>query len=795
MATTRRLVAGLLLFVVAASTPVVAQWVPVAQKVGFGQAVRADEGTVFVGDPANTYVPGQVFVYTQGEDRAWARRATLTAEKGTINDRFGAALDANDGMLVVGAPSAHSVYVFRQENGVWRQEAQVTTDGISGFGESVEVLGERLFVGATLAGNGASDEEESGEEAVFVYTRDGDGGWTEETVLRGEAVGVAGQFGGTLLATDRGLVVGAPGHQEKGAVVFYRRMETGWTSTQTLAPSSLTEGARFGAALRTAGDRILAGAPRDLDALGSAYVLASDGDTWAVERRLLPFDGRADAAFGAALAYRDSTLWVGAPGTAQETGALYRFRHSGDGWTGGNRISPPKRKPGTQFASTLAITGSTIATGGPGGAYGAGWMALYSTTDDAWTADSPIVAPQSNPYSAMTGEDVSCTDGQVSDFSCRNVDLKAFLPVSDIGGTGGVELNDIWGWTDPKTGTEYALVGRADGTSFVDVSDPNDPVYVGELLKTEGSRVNSWRDIKVYKNHAFIVADNVGDHGMQVFDLTQLREVDPGDMPVTFEMTAHYDRIHSAHNVAINTETGYAYIVGGSAGGESCGGGLHMVNIQDPRNPRFLGCHGGERTSGQGGTGATHDAQCVLYHGPDEAYQEREICIGYNETAIAVVDVTDKDNPETLATATYPNYGYVHQGWFTEDQRYIYSNDEADELQGKVERTRTIVWDMSDLDNPRVANELLLSEPSSDHNLYVKGDRMYQSNYKSGLRILDISSPEQPREIGHFDLFPPSSSPGFEGTWSNYPYFESGIIVTSTYEGGLFVLEPSAPGL
>jgi hypothetical protein len=72
---------------------------------------------------------------------------------------------------------------------------------------------------------------------------------------------------------------------------------------------------------------------------------------------------------------------------------------------------------------------------------------------------------------------------------------------------------------------------------------------------------------------------------------------------------------------------------------------------------------------------------------------------------------------------------------------------------------------------------------------------MYQSNYKSGLRILDISSPEQPREIGHFDLFPPSSSPGFEGTWSNYPYFESGIIVTSTYEGGLFVLEPSAPGL
>jgi choice-of-anchor B domain-containing protein len=338
-------------------------------------------------------------------------------------------------------------------------------------------------------------------------------------------------------------------------------------------------------------------------------------------------------------------------------------------------------------------------------------------------------------------------------------------------------------------------VGRADGTAFVDVSTPTNPVYVGELLGTEGSRVNSWRDVKVYKDHAFIVADNVGDHGMQVFDLTQLRDVDPAEMPVTFEATAHYDRINSAHNVAINKDTGYAYIVGGSGGGQSCGGALHMVNIQDPTRPTFEGCFSENTQTGAGGTGATHDAQCLLYEGPDSEYRGREICVGFNETAISVVDVTDKDNPTSIATVSYPNYGYVHQGWFTDDQRYMYSNDETDEMQDNINRTRTIVWDMSDLDNPTVANQLLLSEPSSDHNLYVKGDRMYQSNYKSGLRVLDISNPVQPKEVGHFDPFPPSSSPGFEGTWSNYPYFESGIIVTSTYEGGLFILEPSKPEL
>ena len=791
----RLLALALALIFIAGSTPAVAQWVPVAQKVGFGQALSADGGTIFVGDPANTYVPGQVFVYGQGEDGAWTRRTALTAEEGTVNDRFGAALDADDGTLVVGAPAARAVYVFREQDGAWVQDARVRADRAGTFGGSVAVAGDRLFVGATLSDDGAAGEDEpSGPEGVFVYQRE-DGNWQEETVLRGGAVGVTGRFGATLLTTDRRLVVGAPRHRERGAVAFFRRTESGWASTHTLTPSGLSEDARFGAALRTTGDRILVGAPRDAGAVGRAYVLASDDGTWRVERRLRPSDGRSGDAFGTALASHDDTLWIGAPGTAQETGALYRFRWTGGDWSEGDRIAPPEPKAGTQFASTLARTGTTVAAGLPGGAYGAGTMALYSTTENAWTDESPIVAPQSNPYSAMTGEDVSCADGRVRDFSCENVDLKAFLPVTDVGGTGGVELNDVWGWTDPATGTEYALVGRADGTAFVDVSDPNNPVYVGELLKTEGSRVNSWRDVKVYKDHAFIVADNVGDHGMQVFDLTQLRDVDPDAMPVSFEATAHYDRINSAHNVAINTQTGYAYIVGGSGGGESCGGGLHMVNIQDPRNPTFVGCHGGETASGAGGTGATHDAQCVLYHGPDEAYQGREICIGYNETAIAVVDVTDKDHPETLATATYPNYGYVHQGWFTEDQRYMYSNDEADELQGKVHRTRTIVWDMSDLDNPRVAHELLLSEPSSDHNLYVKGDRMYQSNYKSGLRIFDISTPEQPREIGHFDLFPPSSSPGFEGTWSNYPYFESGIIVTSTYEGGLFILEPSEPGL
>jgi choice-of-anchor B domain-containing protein len=260
-------------------------------------------------------------------------------------------------------------------------------------------------------------------------------------------------------------------------------------------------------------------------------------------------------------------------------------------------------------------------------------------------------------------------------------------------------------------------------------------------------------------------------------------------MPVTFSEDAHYDKVNSVHNIVINKETAYAYAVGSSGGGNSCGGGLHMINIEDPLNPTFEGCFADEST-GRSGTGYSHDAQCVVYNGPDTEYQGREICVGLNETAISVADVEDKNNPRAVSTASYPNQSYVHQGWFGENQRYFYQNDELDEVQGKTEHTRTLVWDLKDLDNPKLVNKFKLPEKSTDHNLYVEGSTMYQSNYKSGLRVVDISTPTKPKEVAHFDTQPyGKNDAGFQGSWSNYPYFDSGIIVVSSIGEGLFVLE------
>jgi len=364
-----------------------------------------------------------------------------------------------------------------------------------------------------------------------------------------------------------------------------------------------------------------------------------------------------------------------------------------------------------------------------------------------------------------------CSGGLAGTYPCLEIDLQAFMPNSTIGGGSG---NDIWGWTDPMTGSEYALMGRTSGTSFVDITDPENPVYLGNL-PPHGSN-SSWRDIKVYSNHAYIVSEAAG-HGMQVFDLTELRNV-PAP-PVTFTETAHYDNFGSAHNLAINEDTGFAYAVGTS----SCSGGPHFVDLANPVAPVFAGCHVE--------TFYTHDTQCVIYSGPDVAHAGREICFNSNETRINVIDVTDHSSPFLISETIYGGSSYVHQGWLTEDQQYYMQGDELDE-QNFGHNTRTRILDMTDLDAPVLINAFDHATAAIDHNLYTHNGFVYMVNYRAGLRILDLDdiAAGTLTEVAYFDIYPSSDSPSFNGAWGVYPYFDSGNVIVSGIEQGLFILKP-----
>ena len=376
---------------------------------------------------------------------------------------------------------------------------------------------------------------------------------------------------------------------------------------------------------------------------------------------------------------------------------------------------------------------------------------------------------------SMSGQ-TPCTSGTAGEYPCNGYDLQSFISLDEMDAQQG---NDSWGWTDPQNGKEYALIGLDNGTAFIDVSDPVNAVYLGKLpTHTQNS---TWRDIKTYNNHAFIVSE-ASNHGMQVFDLTRLRDV--SNPPETFDEDAHYSGFGSAHNVIINEDSGYAYGVGTS----TFNGGPHFVDISDPTNPTPAGGYSDDSYS--------HDAQVVTYSGPDTEHLGKEILIGSNENEIAIVDITNKNNPIGLSTISYSNVEYTHQGWFTEDQRYFIVGDEIDEINVGF-NTRTIIFDFEDLDNPSFHFEYEGPTEAIDHNGYVKGDKYYLSNYRAGMRVLDISQigNESITEIGFFDTYPDSDSANFDGAWNVYPFFASNNIVISDINRGFFLVREPSIGL
>lgn len=398
-----------------------------------------------------------------------------------------------------------------------------------------------------------------------------------------------------------------------------------------------------------------------------------------------------------------------------------------------------------------------------------------SSEDPVAPADDATLDPVEDPMEPGEQQSrVPCEGGMAGSYPCNGLDLLAHLNLGELYAS---SANDIWGYTDPESGTEYALVGLDNGTAFVNISaDP--VVYIGKLpTHTDDS---PWRDVKVVGNYAYIVAEAEG-HGMQVFDLTRLR--DSGNTPRTFTADAHYNGVGNAHNIVVNPESSRAYLVGTSRD-DQYSGGVHVIDISNPLQPALLG--------GYGEQGYTHDAQVVIYSGPDPDYTGKEILVASNETQVVIADLSDPSAPQTIATFSYSNLGYTHQGWFTEDMRYFLLGDETDELRFGF-GSRTIVFDMEDLDQPALWFSYSGPTTAIDHNGYVKGDAYYLANYTAGLRIIDLQAIGQKsmEETAFFDTYPDNDDAGFNGLWSVYPYLGSGKLLLGDINSGLFVLSPA----
>jgi choice-of-anchor B domain-containing protein len=356
--------------------------------------------------------------------------------------------------------------------------------------------------------------------------------------------------------------------------------------------------------------------------------------------------------------------------------------------------------------------------------------------------------------------------GQRETFDSRNVTLLKWLPLSDFGG-GSTSGNDCWGYVSPS-GREYAIMGLERGFGYVEVTDPENPV----IIETIAGPSSLWHDVKVIGHYAYGVSE--GGSGIQVMDLS---DIDNG--VVTLVRNKTQQGHSSTHNIAANTDSGYLYLCGANIQN----GGLVAVNTTNPADPTIVGSWGQMYV---------HDAQIVTYTSGPYAGREIAFCLsgfsgGWSQTGLRIVDVTDKSNMYTISTVSWSGARYAHQGWLSEDRRYFYIDDELDEGDS-VNVTTSRIFDVQDLSNPIFMGSFTSGRPATDHNQYTHQGRIYQSNYRSGLRIFDATDPTAPEEIGYFDTYPSDDAVGYNGTWSNYPYLPSGTIIISDIERGMFIV-------
>ncbi len=438
--------------------------------------------------------------------------------------------------------------------------------------------------------------------------------------------------------------------------------------------------------------------------------------------------------------------------------------------------------------------------------------------------------PNPNPVIVPGAE---CVAGTAAGFPCENVDLLAIVPsfeysyelcelLDPLQNPLNPTLNDqspqpltgsdMWGWTttdDSGALREFALQGLSDAVAFIEMTDPADPKFLGCMTAPAPNFL--WRDLKIYKDHMYVVGDfspelaliphdhdsgteHVDDfvHGLQIFDLRRLLTADPA-LPQKFVEDEIYGGFDEAHNIVIDEDTGFAAAVAS----DTCGAEFHLLDLDaDPLYPEFLGCYN------SGLPGAVHDAQCTIYRGPDIEHFGKEICLAFMEDQFSIFDMSDPASPQLLAgNLLYPGQGYVHQGWFTDDFRYVGSNDELDEVNataaGNPHNTRTYMWDAEDLDNPTFIGTYEGPTGSIDHNMYFKGKYLHQANYVAGYRVLDASGIGEGllTQVAFFDTHPPDADiAAFGGVWSGYFHFESGAVALSQLNHGeLFILQPHLP--
>jgi choice-of-anchor B domain-containing protein len=382
--------------------------------------------------------------------------------------------------------------------------------------------------------------------------------------------------------------------------------------------------------------------------------------------------------------------------------------------------------------------------------------------------DDPKAQDMEPAFVGPVWRDSDPPSGVADTFASSNINLRAWFPCNTFN-SASASGNDCWGYVS-QSGREYALMGLDNGTGFVEVTNPSQATLVKFMPKPASASASLWRNVKTYRQYAYSVSEGGG--GIQIFDISG---IDQGNVLDLGTVTTGGST--ATHTMIINEQTGFLYRMGGGSNGVRC------YSLANPAQPAFVSSWNPKYT---------HDG--AVFNWPSGAYAGKEIflaCGGLNggqtDTGMDILDITNKNNITVIGRATYANAAFCHQVWISPDYKYAYINDEIDEANFGINCLTRII-NIENLANPVSVGGFTNGLVSVDHNLYIKGNQLFASNYKTGLRVYDITNRTNLSETAWFDTYPESDGTGYAGLWSNYPFLPSGTVLLSDIQRGLFVV-------
>ncbi len=332
----------------------------------------------------------------------------------------------------------------------------------------------------------------------------------------------------------------------------------------------------------------------------------------------------------------------------------------------------------------------------------------------------------------------------------------------------GLKYGGIWGWTD-GLGKEYAIQGASDGTYFVDVTNPTNPVQVDFV---QGRRPNClYHEIKTYSHYAYLSSDDYSPNSFQIVDLQYL----PDSVHVVMDSTLVFER---AHTMWVDGDKLYAAAV---KGGYAVYSQMAVFSLANPESPVLISMIENDYPTLLGSP--AHD---MLVRN-DTVYAS----IGYDGLYIFHFNSATNHFEYINSITNYVSGGYNHSSALTADGHTLIFCDEVPSgLPMKA-------LDVTDLQNLVIKSTFSSSSGATPHNPFMINNTCFIAYYQEGLQVYDVSNASAPVLAGYFDthvqspLGGPFTPDPYAGAWGAYPFLPSGNVLVSDMQNGLFILNVS----